>query len=448
MAHLLFARFRSIHRWLSIVLLVAIHGALLAVHDLGNAPWTTVGLLAVAFLVFVWAVWSHEPNMTLVKLLMVAVLIRILCLPLPPTLSDDILRYRWDGRVATAGFDPYRLSPEDPELTALRDTNWQEMPHKEIPTVYPPAALGLFSIASLLPGSLETIKILLTLCDMLTCWLLWHLARAANLPVGRVAWYAWNPLVALEVAGMGHIDALMVTAVVATGLAIVKRRVAAAGVAAAIGILAKLVPLVALPLWARLSGKPWRFAMVVGTCTTLATAPFLLRLGGPPPGLVAYGVRWEFNGPAYEPLWRLYDLIALDVRVKAGLDALKQRTTHHEALNHIYPLIYPQLLAKATLGVVLVPFLAWAWRARDPIVGTGKLLGGALLCSATFYPWYVLCVLPFAALARQRAWILLSALLPLSYIPQRTEQALMPWIYLAIWLPFAVLVLREPWSTD
>ena len=38
--------------------------------------------------------------------------------------------------------------------------------------------------------------------------LLLGLARRRGLPEATVVWYAWNPLVALEIAGMGHVDAL------------------------------------------------------------------------------------------------------------------------------------------------------------------------------------------------------------------------------------------------
>jgi hypothetical protein len=85
---------------------------------------------------------------------------------------------------------------------------------------------------------------------------------------------------------------------------------------------------------------------------------------------------------------------------------------------------------------------------RDPIAGSGRLFARLLLLSATIYPWYVLWVLPWAALARHRAWLALSALLLLAYIPRGTSIPLLPWVFLAIWGPFVVLRLlsRRPWS--
>lgn len=427
--------------------LIVVHVALLSVYDLGRHPGLTLALLGAAFASHAWAVRRLELDVSPASVLVIAAVLRILLLPLPPTLSDDILRYRWDGRVAVAGHNPYRLAPESSELSELRDEVWQRMPHKEVPTVYPPLALGVFSIASLLPAPALAIKLLLTAADLLTCALLLRLALALGVPAGRTLWYAWSPLATIEVAGMGHVDALVALAIVATVALLLRGRPATAAAAAAAGVLAKLVPAVALPMWSRQSGKPWRFLALASALILAAIGPFLLALGGPPPGLVTYGVSWEFNGPLYEPVWRLFDVIGLDHRIKDGLDTLKAWTGRHDELNHVYPLVYPQLLAKAALLALLAIFVAASLRATAPLAGSGRLLAGVLLCSATLYPWYLLWILPLAALARHRAWLALAGSIQLSYLPQLAGVPLFPWLFALIWLPFFFLLLVERWSS-
>jgi hypothetical protein len=66
-----------------------------------------------------------------------------------------------------------------------------------------------------------------------------------------------------------------------------------------------------------------------------------------------------------------------------------------------------------------------------------------VIFSATVYPWYALWVLPWAALSRDRAWLSLSALLFLSYLPQFLDVPLFPWIHALIWLPFAMLLVSD-----
>lgn len=377
--------------------------------------------------------------------MLVAVLLRLPLLTLPPALSDDALRYLWDGRVAAAGENPYRLAPEAEELAGLREELWRRLPHREVPTVYPPLALGLFSIAARSPAPLAVLKLALTAADLAACALLLGLARRHGVPEARAAWYAWSPLVALETAGMAHVDVLGVAAAVAAVALIVRGRSAGgAALAAAAGVLAKLAPLAALPMWARRSGRPTVFAGVALGTVALALAPVVVASGGVPPGLVVYGVTWEYNGPLYEPLWRAIGAAGLDGAAKGLVARVEGWSGAHRALDRLYPFLYPQLLAKLLLAAGAAAAVVRSIRARDPVAGTRDLFGALLLCSATVYPWYVLWVLPFAALTAAPAWLLLAALAPLAYLPQHAPpQAgieLFPWIWLAIWGPFAIVL--------
>ncbi|MFQ5349189.1 MAG: hypothetical protein ACE5EG_01960 [Thermoanaerobaculia bacterium] len=432
--------------------LVLAHVGLLVTWDLAARPLATLVCLGLGAGALAYAGWRlgriGAPGAA--TILLVAVVLRLLLLPVPPTLSEDVLRYLWDGKIAGAGLNPYLLEPDAPELEPLRDADWQRLPHRHIPTVYPPLAMAAFSIAARLPVSRLALKTLLTAADLATCVLLLWLARRRDLPRRRVVWYAWNPLVSLEVAGMGHVDALGVTAIVATVclLTMRPRRVAAAASTAAAAVLVKLVPMVALPAFARQSGQARLFLGLSVALVAIACLPVAVAGGGVPPGLVTYGVSWEFNGPLWEPLWRLLDRIEVSVAVERALDAIKQRTGEHDFWNRFYPFNYPELLAKLLLAPGLVAVVVLAWQRTDPLVSAGILFGGLPLFSATVYPWYLLWVLPWAALCRQPAWLVLAALAPLSYLPQVTDLPLMPWVFLAHWLPFAaVLAARPRWST-
>lgn len=429
--------------------LVAAHVGLLILFDLQKAPHLTFLLLASAFGSYLWAARRCESRAGTAGILGVAAVLRLLLLPLPPTLSDDILRYGWDGKLVLAGYNPYLLAPDAEELTDLRDPRWQRMPHREVATVYPPLALAVFSAAGLLPWPSIRIKILLTFAELLGCFLLLRLAVALGCRPGRAAWYCWNPLVTLEVAGMGHVDALVATAAIATVLLLVRRPPgpASAAATAAAAVLAKLVPVVALPMWARQSGRPIAFLALAGTLVCLVLLPVFVSTHGVPPGLVKFGVSWEFNGPLFEPLAWVLDQLPVVETVKGGLDRLKARTGEHRYWNRFYPFVYPELLAKLVLAAVFAGFLAASLCEKDPVAGTGRLFGGLLICSATVYPWYLLAVLPFAALRRHTAWLALSALLPLSYLSKIAGAAHLPWVFLAIWIPFFVLLARSRWST-
>jgi hypothetical protein len=426
--------------------LVAANLGLLLVFDLAHHLASTLALLGAAFLGLLYAARRLEAASAPLggAIFLGALLLRLPLLPLPPALSDDALRYLWDGKVAAAGFNPYALAPAAEKLTPLRDATWRRLPHSEVPTVYPPLSVAAFSIASRLPFPLYAWKLMATAADLLACWLLLALARGLRLPEGRTVWYAWNPLVVLEVAGMGHVDVLGVTAVLGVVLWLVTRRrsVGTAAMLAAAGVLAKLVPLAACPMWSHQSGRPWRFLGIVGGLVALAGLPVLAATGAAPPGLVTYAVSWGFNGPLFEPLWRLLDAAGAAPALARGIDHLKEWTEMWEAWNPVYPYLYPQFLAKVALALAAGVVVLLSLRERDPVAGTGRLFGRLLLLSATVYPWYVLWVLPFAALRRQTPWLAFSALVLLSYI------ALMgvpvwPWVYGLVWGPFLLLLFLD-----
>lgn len=413
----------------------------MAISDLAGHPWLTLVVLGLDFVAFAAVVRRLETSGAVLgsALLGGALLIRLPLLALAPTLSDDVWRYLWDGRVVTAAENPYLHAPEDPALSRLRDARWERLPHKQVPTVYPPLAMAAFSIASRSPAPLLTWKLIACAADLLACWLLFRLAQAAGRPPTRALWYAWNPLVALEVAGMGHVDALGAAAMIAAVLWLIEKpRVAdgvpwKAGVAAAAGVLIKLAPLAALPLWAKRSGRPAAFVAIALGLSALALAPVVISTGGIPPGLTTYGVSWEWNGPLYEPLWRLLEHLGADRAAQATLDGLKVWTGEHGFWNRFYPFAYPRFLAKLLLGGLAVAAVMASLRERDAVAGTGRLFARLLLCSATLYPWYLLWVLPFAALERHRAWLLASALLPLVYLPPLLGFPLYPGLFFGIW---------------
>lgn len=408
---------------------------LLWIHDLASCPGLAAGLLSVGFL-GLWLGARSGVSVSPPRVLLVAALLRVVLLPLPPTLTTDVWRYLWDGRVATHGENPYRLEPDSPSLAPLRDGVWERLDHRDVPTVYPPLAVTLFSICARLPASLWAWKTLVAATDLLTCWWLLRLARELGLPPRRVAWYAWNPLVVLETAGMGHVDALAVAATVGAVLLLRRGSWWGSAGAAAAGALAKLGPLAAWPLWARSSRRPLRYLAVAGGITAVALAPVVVSTGGVPPGLVTYAVSWEFDGPVFEPLWRGLDAAGAADRVKGALDEVKLRTGEHERWNRVYPLVYPQLLAKVVLAALALGVWVAAWRIREPERATGFLFGGLLLCSATVYPWYLLWVLPWAALLGWSPWLWLSLFIPWSYLAGVAGVPLWPALWASIWAPF------------
>ncbi|PYL09168.1 MAG: hypothetical protein DME34_03155, partial [Verrucomicrobia bacterium] len=74
----------------------------------------------------------------------VAIALRVIALPLAP--SDDLWRYEWEGKIERAGFNPYLIAPDDPNLDALRRSfpESSKINHPTVRTSYAPGAEILF----------------------------------------------------------------------------------------------------------------------------------------------------------------------------------------------------------------------------------------------------------------------------------------------------------------
>ena len=194
-----------------------------------------------------------------------------------PPLSTDIHRYAWDARVQANGINPYRYTPLDLELAALRDeVVWPQINLPRWHTVYPPGAEASFLAARGIFGDqLRSTTWLLLAAEAATAGLLvLVLARMGSRPpLERVAAYAWHPLAIAEIAANGHIDGLAVLALAGLLAAWQARRFAIAGVAVAFAALVKLGPILLVPALARRGGR-WFVATALGLCV-LAYVPYL-----------------------------------------------------------------------------------------------------------------------------------------------------------------------------
>ncbi len=99
--------------------------------------------LSVFYLVSVWVTCDGKRvspltprDLWLVVLLGLA--FRVVLLPVFPNLSEDPLRYRWQGMLQVAGGNPYLDVPEHPQWNALRDETWDQVTRKDLPSVYGP----------------------------------------------------------------------------------------------------------------------------------------------------------------------------------------------------------------------------------------------------------------------------------------------------------------------
>src|SRR5262249_35994061 len=234
--------------------LAAAFGGMLWLGDLYRSVESFVVLFVLASTAYAGAVgWilhrTPTGRRTVGLILGGAILFRLLLVPSDPTLSTDLYRYLWDGRLAAAGISPYRYPPTAAELTSYRDARvYPRLNHADWPTVYPPGAQLLFSaMARLAPNGVLGFKLAILAFDLLTLGLLAGWLRDLGRPLSWTLLYAWHPLVIVELAGSGHPDAGPVAASGGALWAATRQREGLAGALLGAAALVKLYPLLLLP---------------------------------------------------------------------------------------------------------------------------------------------------------------------------------------------------------
>lgn len=400
--------------------------------------WPISAALTLVMLV-AWRAESIAPSAR--RIVIVALLLRLLAGMGDPALSDDVYRFVWDGRVQLAGIHPNRFAPNDAALDGVPDAELRaRINHPEIGTIYPPSAQLLFALNALLRGGTRTMRLLLGLCDVAVVALLIALLRRAGRSPAHAVLYGWNPLAVLESSGSGHLEPLGVALLLASLLALERGR-ALAGVALAASVLTKLLPLLTLPALARRLGSRGFAGLLLGGGAI--AAPYLLSGPATGEGLFAYLGRWTHNGAIYESLTALLPWIAPPEALKSLLGWM-QGTPLLSRLPYdiLYEHVWPDRLARLIVaGVAVVIALVVALRRVEPTRAAYLILGSLVVLAPTVHPWYVLWVLPLAILHRSTAWLWLAATIPLAYVGEGRG---VPWpILLVEYGPFALLWIAE-----
>ena len=416
-----------------------------------------LGFCAVAGVAFAWIArfaWRDDAadggRLPAWAPIVLALLLRGPALFAEPWLSDDLWRYLWEGKVARAGFSPYELAPDAPELASLRDAIHARVAHREVGSVYPPLAQLLFRVV---PENELAWKLLVVAADVALLLLLRRaLARRGKSPQ-RLLLYAAHPLVALEGATSGHVDVVAWLPLFAGLLALEGRALASrlrrllAG--AATGLAALIKPQALAPCVGFVRDR--NGAALAGVVATVALG--LLPFAREGPGLLAgtfrYAHDWEFNGLIYPPCLRVAE------EVKAGLEALPTKPLGLWKVRELgYAIVPNQLARQATLLLFLLVAAALARRlAADPVTLSFAIVAAFLATAPVVYPWYVAWLLPFVPLLPARATraALLLSFTTLAAYAVRLEVLATgswrepAWLGAATWLPPCLIGAMDLW---
>ena len=321
-------------------------------------------------------------------------------LRLPPGADDDIHRYVWDGRLQRLGYNPYLVVPSDPLVKDLHTPETRSLNNPDLPSPYPPGAELFFRAVTAIRESVFALKIAFVICELAIVILLLDVLRSRRQGAHLILAFAWNPLLAIEVGGSGHIDIVVALLLLVSAAALVRRWRTIAAVTLGLGIAVKFLPIVLLPLyWKRVRIRDAALAALV---MVLLYVPFLNHGRIATGSLSTYVQSFRFNGPVFA------------------------------ALHQVAP---AQLLA----GLAVLVGLAMAswFRRSQPEWSPEQFawpMAASLFCAPVVFPWYLLSLLPFLMSASTLLIVIWTVSIGLTYVQWHLRTLGQPWGTLPGWI--------------
>ncbi len=398
-----------------------------------------------------------------------------------PSLSDDLFRYRHEGRLTLHGICPYSYIPAE---AGVRINPYNGQPigiinhqtdlldrmsnNGEIPAVYFPVSQFAFAttawceehLVSAAPVEPQTLvpdgpardalwlqvatlpamlpyRVMSLTADLAVVGLLLLILARTKRSLWWATLYAWHPLALIEIAGNAHFEPLGIMFLLAGIYAVLWNRWNLAAVMLALALMVKPIALLAFPAllicnWYTQGRPNWRvmrlpfiqLSLVYVLTIIITILPFAGGLHDWRITLRIVADHFEFNGMLFEDIrWLVFGGNTIPVRyILHALSLLALAYIIKRAINCHWSM--PQFL-----GHACVVFL---------------------LLAPQVYPWYALWPLALVPLAWNRASWVMSLTVILSYIVwpvfQSTGDWVMPsWAIVLEWIPVAVLEGVQLW---
>jgi hypothetical protein len=336
----------------------------------------------------------------------------------PAGTDDDIHRYVWDGRLQRLGYNPYVVVPDDPAAKSLHTPETRNLNNPDLASPYPAGAQLFFRGVTTVRESALALRVALVGCELATVLVLLLVLRRRGAPHLVLA-YAWNPLLAIEVAGSGHVDVVGGLLVLLSAVALGRRWRATAAVGLGLAVAVKFLPVVLVPLyWKRVR---IRDAALAAAVIAFLYVPFLDHGRIPIGSLGTYVERFRFNDPVFAALERV---------------------------------AAPQMVAGLA---VLVGLVAATWLRRSSPAWSPETvawpMAASLLCAPVLYPWYLLSLLPFLTSASTLPIIVWTVSVIPTYVVWHLRTLGRPWVvpgwavllqYGSVAFAGAILAMRRP----
>lgn len=355
-----------------------------------------------AFLAYI-GVCRHD--LSTKQLIIFAVFTRVSLVFVFPSLSDDIYRFFWDGKLTINGLSPYGILPSEllnSNLPDLDQALFDKLNSPNYYTIYPPVNQVYFFLAAWFESittATIVMKSLVIITEIIGFIYLIKLLKRLHINSSVASWYILNPLVIIEGVGNLHFEVVMVSFLTISIYYIFTNKLILGSFWLAISISIKLLPLMILPyFWFRLPQKEkWKFFTYLAVFLLIFFFPLFIgfQISSFLNSIDLYFRKFEFNASIYYILRFLGHYI-----------------TGYNLIHVIGPLC----------GIITIGYNVMLANKKKELNGQNFLTYGLLvwtvylLLATTVHPWYVISILFFSIFTKwqyAKSW---SYLVIISYI--------------------------------
>ena len=344
-------------------------------------------LLILAFFAFAsWYILIKYEN-TLLFLGVLALVARLAFFRFIPMLSDDYIRFIWDGKLILNGVNPFgRIPVEMTDFAERQPELLSSMNSPDYPSIYPPLHQLGFAFGALFgEHSVNGIRLFILLCEGIG---LFYFYRSCKKLLPFFIFYLLNPLVILEGVGNLHFEAALLP-FLAIALSTPKPRLA--GMALGAAVLVKLNPFILVPAFLKEESirRKGVFLFILFLTIALGFLPFISGLSTVFSGYDLYFRSFEFNAS-------IYYLFSEIGKAVLGYN--------------------PIAILGPTMGVLALVFILYVAYRKVPLAEKAtRTYLVFFLFSTTVHPWYVLPLVYLSLITGRHAILIWSFTVLFSY---------------------------------
>lgn len=385
---------------------------------------------------------TQEKLFTLRDCIVLAILLRVIALFSMPALSDDYLRFIWDGEMILRHLNPYQYTPHDyyvtHNVTPYLQHLYNLMNSPDYHTIYPPVLQGIFTLSALTAGPGDYIpvlvmKLFIFAAELGTMRTLYLLAKNYHIAPRQILWYILNPLIIVELTGNVHFEAILIFFFVCFLYYLQKKKVAAAAVFWMLAVCTKMIPLMLAPLIIRQLG--WKKSVIFGSIAAVVGILLFIPF-----------FNWHLVKDISASLHLFFHLFEFNASVFYFIRWIGYFYVDYDIIEQATPI----LTLISFMLILLISF--WPARNFSFLEKSLWIFSVYFLLSTMVHPWYASILIVLSAVGRFRFPIVFSLLIMLSYYPysmkEYNEETGLWWIVVEYGLLFAyiaweVLFLRK-----